>query len=163
VETDIGNLMRLDLIKGFIEIDGFRKASARRWFGWRLGPRRHNQQWGAIPVDIRNARVRFLHYYWEEFSRENPPLSVHEKTYKGHFWLSLDFPVQLRMLVPILETMAPFRETARNFLTLLGMFDEGMPVKGDIDVFATVKLEFSFDNFFGDVDSFRDDCVPPPE
>jgi hypothetical protein len=163
VETDIGNLMRLDLIKGFIQIDAFRKAPARRWFGWRVGARTHDQQWGAVPVDIWNAKVRFLHYYWEEFGRESPRLRVHEKTYKGRFWLSIDFPVQPGMLVPFLETMAPFRETARNLLTLLGMFEEGMPVKGEIAVFPTVKMEFAFDHFSGDVDSFRDDCIPPPE
>jgi hypothetical protein len=66
------------------------------------------------------------------------------------------------MLVPFLEALAPFRETARNLLTILGMFEDGMPVKGDVNVFPTVKMEFSFDHYSGDIDSFRDDVIPPP-
>jgi hypothetical protein len=42
------------------------------------------------------------------------------------------------------------------------MFDDGMPVKDEIAVFPTVKMEFSFDHSSGNVDTFRNDVLPPP-
>jgi hypothetical protein len=163
IESDIRYLMQLDMIKGFIQIEQFQKVPARGWLGFRVGPAKHDGQWTATASDLSNAKIKFLHYYCDQFGAENPTARFHEKTYKGRFWCSQDFPVQPGMLVPFLETLAPFRESARNLLTLLGMFDDGMPVKGEIGVFPTVKVEFSFDHFSGDIDAFRADVIPPPD
>jgi hypothetical protein len=161
IESDIQYLMQLDLIKGFIQIDQFRRTPARSWLGFRVGTVTHDRQWTANAFDLSNAKIKFIHYYFEQFGEENPVPRLHEKTYKGRFWCSQDFPVQPRMLIPFLEALAPFRESSRNLLNLLGMFEDGMPVKGEISVFPTVKVEFSFDDFSGDIEAFRETVIPP--
>jgi hypothetical protein len=161
IESDIQYLMQLDLIKGFIQIEQFQRVPARNWFGGRVGQIVHDRQWTAIPFDLSNAKIKFIHYYFEQFGQQNPVPRLHEKTYEGRFWCSRDFPVQPGMLVPFLETLAPFREASRNLLTLLGMFEDGMPVKGANRGVPTVKVEFSFDDFCGDVEAFRDAEIPP--
>ncbi len=66
------------------------------------------------------------------------------------------------MLSPFLEALAPFKNTAQHVLALFGMFDDGgMPVMGEVYVFPTVRLEFSFIGYSGDVESFREQVIPP--
>lgn len=164
IDKDIATLMKLDLIKAFIQVDKIRKVPAKGWFR-RLRPKTHDGRWTATPYDLQDAKVKFLHYYWKEFGKEKPRLRRHEKTYSARLWCSTDFPVQPGMLTPFLEALAPSRQAARNVLELLGMFEGhegGMPVKGEVRVFPTVRLEFQFVNYSGDVDAFRDHVIPPP-
>ena len=164
IDEDIATLMKLDLIKAFIQIEKIRKVPAKGWFR-RLRPAKHDGTWMATPYDLKDAKVKFLHYHYKEFGKERPKLRRHEKSYSARFWCSTDFPVQPGMLTPFLEALAPSRQTARNVLQLLGMFEGqegGMPVKGEVHVFPTVRLEFQFCNYSGDVDSFRDYVIPPP-
>lgn len=80
----------------------------------------------------------------------------YEKTYSGKFYCARDFPVQVWTLYPFLEALAPFKETPSNVIKVLDFFDVGTPVKAEISVFPTVKVEFQFCNFNGNVDEFRD-------
>lgn len=86
----------------------------------------------------------------------------HEKTYSGKFWCARDFPVQVWTLYPFLEALAPFEETPRNVIKVLDFFDVGTPVKGEISVFPTVKVEFQFCNYNGNVDEYREYVNQPP-
>lgn len=80
----------------------------------------------------------------------------YEKTYSGKFWCARDFPVQVWTLYPFLEALAPFKETPCNVIKVLDFFDVGTPVKAEISVFPTVKVEFQFCNYNGNVDEYRD-------
>lgn len=162
IDRDIQILMQLDLIKGFIQINEIIKEQSKGWFGRKAKIVNHDQTFMATPFDIKNAKIKFLHYYCNEFGKENPKVRLREKTYSAKFWCSNDFPVQPRMLTPFLEALAPFKDTARNVLSLFGMFDgDGMPVRGEVFVFPTVKLEFKFIDYNGDVASYRNDVIPP--
>lgn len=92
-----------------------------------------------------------------------PKPHFHEKTYSGKFWCSQDFPVQPYTLIPFLEALSPFKETARNIISILHLFDVGTPVKGEISVFPTVKVEFQFCDYNGNVDEYNDYVNLPPE
>lgn len=162
-EKDMDLLMRLDLVKAFLQMDKLRKVPAKGWFR-KLKPVEHDGMWMATPYDLKDARVKFLHYHWKDFGRAKKKLRTYEKHYSARFWCSTDFPVQPQMLTPFLEALAPSRQAARNVLEILGMFqgsEGGMPVKGEVHVFPTVRLEFRFVNYSGDVDAFRDSVIPP--
>lgn len=86
----------------------------------------------------------------------------YEKTYSGKFWCARDFPVQVWTLYPFLEALAPFKETPSNVIKVLDFFDVGTPVKAEISVFPTVKVEFQFCNYNGNVDEYREYVNAPP-
>jgi hypothetical protein len=161
IDEDIHFMTQLDLLKGFIQVESIQKYASRNWFGFRVGPTQHDGTWRAQPVDLGNIKIKFIHWLCTDFGAPEPQMHEYVKTYSGRFWCSTDFPVQPPMLVPFLEALAPFRETARNVLMVFGMFEDGMPVKGEVNVFPTVKMEFSFDHYSGDIDAFRDEVVPP--
>lgn len=163
IEQDISTLMIMDLLKGSIQTDSIQIKQSTGFFGRKKRAKLIDRTWESTPFDLNNARVDFIHYYCDDFGKENPREYHHTKVYSGRFWCSEDFPVQPEMLVPFFEMLAPFKETPKNIMMLLGLFNHGMPVFGEVYVFPTVRFEFQFLNYDGNVDNFRNDVnIPPP-
>ena len=164
LDMDVDNMMHMDLLKGTIHPECFKIERSKGKKGAPLEPIIHEGKWETIPFDLSNAKMTFLHYYCDYFGKEKQTPVTHSKTYSGQFWCSNTFPVQPNMIKPFLECVTPFPDTAKNILTLLGMFDAGMPLKAAVSVFPTVKFAYEFVNYSDDVDSFRDKPnLPPPK
>lgn len=165
LDIDVDNLLKMDLLKGALHPEVFKIERTKGTFGRTLPPVTHENRWKATQYDLTNAKITFLHYYAEEFGKENPQPINHTKTYSGRFWCSKEFPVQPSTITPFLEALTPFKETAKNLLTLLGMFEAGMPVKATVYVFPTVKFSFEIVNYTDNVGLFgtKVEMPPPPE
>ena len=160
LDMDVDNMMQMDLLKGSLHPEVFKIERSKGTFGRPIDQIVHEGMWQATPYDLTNAKITFLHFYSENFGKNPEPIE-HVKTYSGQFWCSSDFPVQPEAIKPFLEAVTPFPDTAKNILTLLGMFNAGMPVKAVVQVFPTVKFAFELTNYSDDVSLFRDKVVIP--
>ena len=164
LELDCSDILQMDLIKGSIDPESIRITRSRSFFGYEISSQIIDNKWNATSYQLSNAKVSFLHVLSDNYGRDPmPPPLNHHKTYSGTFWCTQDFPIQPSMVIPFFEVMAPFSGYSKNILMLLGMFDCGMPIKGVVNVFPTVKLDFSITDFSVDVESFRDLVNLPPE
>ncbi|KAH0794545.1 ankyrin repeat domain-containing protein 13C [Histomonas meleagridis] len=156
IENDIDNLMKMDLLKGSINPETIHHKPSKNFFGWRIRDSLHQNRYQVTPSDLSNVKVKFTHFLCDDFGKENIRPLFHEKTYSGRFWCSREFPVQPSMLIPFFEALSPFKDTCRNILMLLGMFEDGMPLKAIINVFPTVKLSFEFIDFEDNTELYHD-------
>lgn len=161
LDEEIDSYMKMDLLKGCLDPDSYIISRSRGTFGRLKGEIVHEGIWKAVPFDLNSVRVKFTHYYKKDTNDgyEEEPV-YHNKKYSGQFWCSKDFPVQMDMLTPFIDCVTPFPDTSKNILKLLGCFDEGMPVKGNVYIFPTVQLSFEFVNYNDDVKTFNQlvDC-----
>ncbi|EAX93381.1 hypothetical protein TVAG_406450 [Trichomonas vaginalis G3] len=165
IDIDVDNLLKMDLLKGSLHPEVFQINRSKGTFGRDLPPVNIENRWSATQYDLTNAKITFLYYYSENFGKPDQEPIVHSKTYSGKFWCSRDFPVQPSAITPFLEALTPFKETAKNILTLLGMFESGMPVKATVYVFPTVKFAYEIVNYTDNIELFgtKVDMPPPPE
>ncbi|OHS95707.1 hypothetical protein TRFO_10345 [Tritrichomonas foetus] len=163
-DTDIDNLMNMDLLKGSIDVENIHRSCPKKLLRRKTKECVHDN-FHATLFDFTNIKVKFKHYLCEDFGKDKKHLKpqYHEKTYSGKFWCSQDFPVQPYTLVPFLEALAPFKDTAKNIINLLGLFDVGTPIKGEVFVFPTVRVEFQFHDHNGNVDEYRNYVDRPEE
>lgn len=164
LHEDCQDILKMDLIKGSIDPDTIRFEPARNFFYMRMSSEVLDEQWNSKPFSLSNANVFFTHVLSDDYGKDlMPEPNKYKKTYSGTFWCAEDYPIQPEMVIPFFEALAPFQGYARNILMLLGMFDAGMPIKGTVNVFPTVKLDYSITDFSDDVESYRNLVdLPPP-
>ena len=163
IDSDIENLMKMDLIKGNILMDTIRHTDSKGWFGRKIGSSLHDNRWNVAPSDLQNVKIRFTHFFCEDYGKNDIKPNYSVKNYSGRFWCSNEFPIQMPMLQPFFETLSPFKETCKNILSILGMFSDGMPLKAIVNVFPTVKLEFEFVDYNDNTESYAELVKLPPD
>ena len=165
IDGDVENLMKLDMLKGTIKVQEISMNMAKSFFRGKPKTVLHDKRFDAKRYDLSNIKVGFKHILSTEFGKKEPYKRAHytEKTYSAKCWCSPDFPVQPHTLVPFLEALAPSSEASHNIFAILEMFHVGTPVRGEIAVFPTVRVNFQFHEYRDDVESFRDYVILPPD